>query len=196
MATMAIAACAAASSAQAGEGKDWSFEGAALSSTQDFRDIDVKTFEISKTVYQTPNFEVRAGGGLFAAEGERTDLAIIDGGTSSQSVPAPSIEGNSDALGITAGATARLYPITAGNWRFFAGAKVQALWTSGDDFPYGGTEWNALLEGDAGAEYRFAETTAVEFGYRTAVASNFKGGTKDNPRWAGEGAFLAVKRTF
>jgi hypothetical protein len=157
--------------------------------TQEHRNIDVTTVDLSRGWMLWRMFEVQGRLGLFHAQGTRTDAP--DG-----------VSPDSTATGVAPGAAARLYPLELLGprpVRPFVEGSAQFLYTPGtqNGFPAGGSGANGFLRAGAGLLVQLGPHLALEATYQWySHVSDGTGLLPQNPMWNGHGGTLAVRRRF
>jgi len=155
--------------------------------TQDHREIEITTVDLSRAWRIWGGLEIQRRLGLFHASGKRTDAP--DG-----------VNPDSAATGVTAGAALRWYPfdfLHLRRARPFIEGSAQFLYTSGthDGFPSGGSGVNGFERAGAGVLIRLGPRLDLEVSYQWwSHVSNGTGLSPQNPMWNGHGGTVGLRR--
>lgn len=157
--------------------------------TQDQRDIDVMTLDLSRAWRFETAFELQERFTAFRAHGSLTDAPF-------------GIDPDSAATGFAVGPALRLYFfdfLDTGRARPFIEGSAQFLFTPGTNggFPAGGSGVNGFLRAGAGVLLRLRPRLALEVTYQWySHVSNAAGSSPQNPMWNGRGGSVALRREF
>lgn len=155
--------------------------------TQDQRDIEVMTLDLSRGWRLGSPFELQGRFTIFHAHGARTDVPY-------------GVNPDSEATGAAVGPALRFYFLDfLDTWRVrpFIEGSAQVLFTpgTGDGFPAGGSGVNGFERAGAGVLVHFSPHWAIEATYQWySHASNAAGLHSQNPMWNGRGGSLALRR--
>ena len=157
--------------------------------TQDQRDIDVMTLDLSRAWRFETAFELQERFTVFRAHGSRSDAPF-------------GIDPDSSATGFAVGPALRCYFLDfldIGWPRPFVEGSAQFLFTPGTagGFPAGGSGVNGFLRAGAGVLLRLGPRLALEATYQWySHVSNAAGSSPQNPMWNGRGGSIGLRREF
>lgn len=163
-------------------GAEWTVTGGYLMPTQDDRDIEMSTLEVSRAWPMTDHFSLSLGGGVLHTVGDRGD-------------PPLGVDSDSTTTGMLFGGAAHYRVPLTDRLSLVGDASLHMTWLPDQAFPAGGTGVNALLRGAGGISYAVGTKTSIEAGYQRAHLSNASGVSPQNPMWNGQGAFLRIRYT-